>query len=128
MQKGIIQHHEIIDLKAFYNTIKAGNIGIDRHDFETFLRSDGEKHSFIGVAKGTDRVKDAIESIMASNIARDVVTHASSILISVIRSPASTQPIQIQEMQYLNEFIANLPEGCDIAWSLVDDSDSGDTV
>ncbi len=57
MTKNIIQHHETIDFGAYFENIRAGYIGIDYIDFEMFMQNEGEKHSFVTMSDGRDRIR-----------------------------------------------------------------------
>ncbi len=126
--KEIIQHHDVMDLKAFYDKVKAGYVGIDYHDFEMLMMKEGEKHSFIGEAEGSDRLKYAFEGIMAADDARSIIAHATDIMITVVKSPESSHPLSIEEMKYLNTFIDNLSESVDVMWGITEESGLGDKV
>ncbi len=124
----IIQHHEPFDFEKFYETIKAGYIGIDYQDFSFFMNLDGEKHSFIGSSDSNDRVRNALEKAIACEDAGAALKRASAVMITVIRSPETERPLMMDEMLCINEFITGLPEGCDVVWGLADDLSSGDEV
>lgn len=68
MNENIIQHHEPFDIEKFYETIKAGYISIDYWDFAMFMCHEGEKHSFVGRGEWKDRIKNALESAIASDV------------------------------------------------------------
>lgn len=120
MATDIIQHHGPFDFKTFYENISSGYVGIDYHDFETFMLSKGTKHSFIGESKGANRIQDASANAFSGN--EDIIRQASSMLITVVRSPVASQPLMMEEMQFMNEFLSSLPDGCDVIWGLADES------
>lgn len=124
----LIEHHETFDITGFYENIKSGYVGIDYHDFDRFMRNDGEKHSFIGASNGFERVKNAIENIMSSNEALSVINRASAIMITIVHSPESKSPLRVDEISYVNSFIENLPERCDIVWGITEDRAIGEGV
>lgn len=46
----IIQHHAPYDFAAFFEKHESKYINLDLRDFETFMGTAGEKHSFIDVS------------------------------------------------------------------------------
>lgn len=128
MAKNIIQHHEPIDFESFFENLKSQYIGIDYQDYMTFMHSDGEKHSFIGDAELKDRVENAIRNAVASDEAAELISRASNVMITIIRSSEAERPLTVEELQYLNEFIPKFPENCDVVWGLAEDSTLGNTV
>ncbi len=128
MATKIIQHHELFDFESFFENIKSQYIGLDYHDYLNFMRTDGEKHSFIGHAEWKDRVKNALENAIASDEAVEIINRASSIMINIIRSSEALRPLTMEEMRYLNEFIMGFSDDCDVTWGLYDDSALGNAV
>lgn len=126
MTTDIIQHHEQIDFKTFYETISSGFVGIDYHDFELFMNNQGEKHSFIGTAVGPDRIKDAIINALAADEA--IATQASSIMITILRSPKAEHPLNMKELEFINEYVSNLSDVCDVVWGIADDPSLGNAI
>lgn len=128
MATNIIQHHEPFDFESFFEDIKSQYIGIDYHDYLIFLHTDGEKHSFIGQAECKGRVKDALRNALASDEAVEILNRASNVMITIIRSSEAERPLKIEEMQYLNEFVGEFSENCDVVWGLAEDSTIGNAV
>ena len=128
METNIIQHHRQFDFDSFFENIKSQYIGLDYHDYMDFLHTDGEKHSFIGQAECEERVKNAIENAIASNEADEIIEHASSVMITVIRSSMAERPLRVEDMQYLSEFIRGNSANCDVTWGLSEDSSLGNAV
>lgn len=124
----IIQHHKPFDFESFFEDIRSQYIGIDYHDYLTFLYTDGEKHSFMGQAEWKGRVESALGNAMASDKAVEIINRASSVMITIIRSSAAERPLTVDEVQYFNEYIAGLPEDCDVVWGLAEDSTLGNAV
>ena len=128
METNIIQHHQPFDFETFFENIKSQYIGLDYHDYLNFLHADGEKHSFIGQAECEERVKNALGNAIVSDEAEEIINRATALMINVIRSSEAEHPLMMEEMQYLNEFIAGVSENCDVTWGLSEDSTIGDAV
>lgn len=128
MATNIIQHHQQFDFAAFFENIKSQYIGLDYNDYLNFLHTDGVIHSFIGQVEGEDRVKNALRNAIASDEAEEIINRATSLMINVLRSSEAERPLMMEEMQYLNEFIAGASDKCDITWGLSEDSTIGNTV
>ncbi len=128
MATNFIQHHQPFDFETFFENIKSQYIGLDYHDYLNFLHTDGVIHSFIGQAEGEDRVKNALRNAIASDEAEEIINRATSLMINVLRSSEAERPLMMEEMQYLNEFIAGASDKCDITWGLSEDSTIGNTV
>ena len=128
MATNIIQHHEPFDFNTFFENIKPQYIGLDYHDYLNFLHTDGEKHSFIGTADCGERVKNALGDAIVSDEAEEIINRATALMINVIRFSEAEHPLMMEEMQYLNEFIAGVSENCDVTWGLSEDSTIGDAV
>lgn len=128
MITNIIQHHELFDFESFYQTVKAVYINIDYQDFATFMIQDGEKHSFMGRGEWKDRIETALGSAIASDEAVEIINRASSVMITIVRSPEAERPLLMEEMQFLQDFISGLPSECDIVWGIADDPSLGNEV
>ena len=128
MATNFIQHHQPFHFETFFENIKSQYIGLDYHDYLNFLHTDGVIHSFIGQAEGEDRVKNALRNAIASDEAEEIINRATSLMINVLRSSEAERPLMMEEMQYLNEFIAGASDKCDITWGLSEDSTIGNTV
>lgn len=126
MNLNIIQHHEEFDFKTFYESVRSGYIGIDFKDFETFMQTDGVKHSFIGKSDGSNRIQDACANALYGH--EEIVRQASSMMITIVRSPDAPDPLKMEEMQFMNDFISTLPDDCDVIWGIADDSSLGNEV
>ena len=128
MATNIIQHHQQFDFEAFFENIKSQYIGLDYQDYQNFMHTDGEKHSFMGRAEWKGRLKNAIENAIASDEAVEIINRATSVMINVIRSSEAERLMTVYEVQYLNEFISGFPENCDVTWGLSEDSTLGNAV
>ena len=60
-------------------------------------------------ADGEKRVKAALENIMVSDEAVEIINHASSVMLTLIRSSETYGQITMDEVGYMNEFISDLP-------------------
>lgn len=128
MAQDIMQHHESFDFESFFEGIKSQHVGLDYHDFDNFLQTAGEKHSFIGSAGGADRVKVALENAIASDEAAEIINHASAVMIIIIRSSEAERTVTMEEIGYLNKFANGIPENCDMVWGLAEDISLSDTI
>lgn len=128
MAQDIIQHHEPFDFESFFEGIKSQYIGLDYHDYSNFLHTAGKKHSFMGSAVGKDRVKVALENAIDSEEAVDIVSHASSVMIIIIRSSEASEPVTMEEVGYLNKVISDFPKNCDVVWGLTEEASLGNKI
>lgn len=128
MAQDIIQHHEPFDIESFFKCIKSQYIGLDYQDFSDFLHTAGVKHSFIGNAEGKDRIKASLENAIGSDEAVVIISHASSVMIIVIRSSEASEPVTMEEVGYLNKIILDFPQSCDMVWGLAEDAALGNTI
>lgn len=128
MATKIIQHHEPFDFESFFENIKSQYIGLDYHDYLTFMYKEGEKHSFMGRAEWKDRVENALGNAIDSDEVVEIITRASNVMIIIIRSSEAERPLTKEEVQFINEFITGLPKNCDVIWGLAEDSTLGNSV
>lgn len=126
MTKSIIQHHKTIDFGVYFENIRAGYIGIDYMDFEIFMQNEGEKHSFVTMSDGSDRIRDSLTDAILS--AGDLVDKVTSMMIIIVRSTESNRPITMAELQFLNDFLSQLPDNIDATWGMADDGSLGNGV
>ena len=122
------KHHEPFDLGSFFENIKSQYIGLDYHDYLTFLHIDGEKHSFMGCAECKDRIENALGNAIASGEGVEIINRASNVIITIIRSSKAESPLTVKEVQYLNEFIKGFSENCAVSWGLAEDPALGNAV
>jgi len=128
MTKNIIQHHEAFDFESFFKEIKAGYVGLDFEDFCDFLHAAEEIHSFMGRAECKNRVRNALESAIASDEAVEIINRASSVMMTIVRNPEAEHPVSMDEVQYISEFVTGFPNDCNVVWGLADDSSLGNVV
>lgn len=128
MATDIIQHHTHIDFDSLFENIKSRYVGIDYNDFSNFLHLSGEKHSFVGCADWKERVKNAFENAVGSDEAVGIISRASSVMITIIRSDKAERPLAVEEVKYLNEYVSGLPENCEVVWGLAEDDTLGNRI
>lgn len=128
MMKEVIQHHEEIDFESIYKDIESRYVGIDFQDFNLFMQHKGAKHSFIGIDDGKYGIRKALEKVIENKDCQALLSHASALLITILRSSNSERPLQIKEIESLNEFIATLPPECDTTWGIDFDDSLGNDI
>lgn len=122
----ITQHHEPVDFDAFYESVRSRYIGIDYRDYEMFMRTEGEKHSFMGVAAGTDRMRDALADAVSND--NGIVGRATSLMVTVAMAPEMEHPITISEVKGMIDFISDLLPDVQLVWGFAEDASLGDQV
>lgn len=122
----ITQHHEPVDFDKFYETMRSRYIGIDYRDYETFMRTEGEKHSFIGVADGTNRMRDALANAVSND--KEIVGKATSLMVTVLLAPEMERPIGIQEVKGMIDFVSDTLPDIQFVWGFADGASLGDKV
>ena len=124
----IVQHHEEFDFEGFYEKVKSGYVGMDYEDFDQFMMKDGEKHSFIVMGEGADRVKNALDRIRMMPEAMELICRASAIMITMVYSSKCASPVRVDEIFCFNKFIESCPEQCELVWSMTEDTTVGDDI
>lgn len=124
----IIQHHEPIDFEALFKQLENATIGLDGRDWETFSADASEIHSFSGSAEIDNRVLNALENAIGFDEAGDIIKKCKNFMLIIRHNPESDRPVMMNEMSAINEFVSGLPQGSDIQWSLMQDSNLGDKV
>lgn len=123
----IVQHHhDAVDFKSFYKSVKSGYAGIDFQDYDLFMMNEGEKHSFIECSNGLESLKNVFERIFNSEEAMSVINRASEVMITIVHSSNSEHPIHVEDIASLNKHIEDFPENCNVVWGIADDSSIGD--
>lgn len=125
----IIQHHEPFDFSAFFEKHESKYINLDLRDFETFMGTTGEKHSFIGVsdADADNRIQNALDKIM-TQLPENAVGSTSDMMIMFIHSPNGPRPLRVDEAQCLNEYISSFPSETNVIWGMDNDDTLGESV
>ena len=114
----INQHHAHIDFEAFFQSQKDKYVGLDMNDFNIFRNANGEKHSFLGISDGENRVAEAISQAFSGK----------DMLALVFISPLAEKPLMMEEMSAINDFIEKLPSDVNVMWGLENDDTLGDSV
>lgn len=124
----INQHHAHIDFEAFFQSQKDKYVGLDMNDFNIFRNANGEKHSFLGISDGENRVAEAISQAFSGKEADVLAPHISDMLALVFISPLAEKPLMMEEMSAINDFIEKLPSDVNVMWGLENDDTLGDSV
>ncbi|MCQ2288896.1 MAG: cell division protein FtsZ [Muribaculaceae bacterium] len=92
-----------------------GHMNLDFNDVNTTLRNGGVAIISTGYGEGENRVTKAIEDALNSPLLknRDVYS-SSSILINVYFNPNSNEPFQMNEMNEMENFMANFSHEVDV--------------
>lgn len=122
----ITQHHEPVDFDTFYETMRSRYIGIDYRDYETFMRTEGEKHSFIGVADGTNRMRDALANAVSND--KEIVGKATSLMVTAVLASEMECPIRIEEVKGMIDFVSDILPDVQFVWGFADGASLGDKV
>lgn len=128
MMKEIIQHNEEVDFESLYKDIESRYVGIDFQDFNLFMQHKGEKHSFIGIDDGKDGIRKALGKVIENKDFQALLSHASALMITILRSSKSEKPLHIKEIDSINGFIATLPSECDTTWGIDFDDSLGNDI
>lgn len=125
----IIQHHEPFDFAAFFENHESKYINLDLHDFETFIATTGEKHSFIGVSDtdADNRIQNALDKIMAQ-LPEQAIDSTSDMMIMFIHSPNGPKPLRVDEAHCVNEYISRFPSETNVRWGMDNDDSLGESV
>lgn len=124
----IIHHNQAFDVDAFFARLKSSYIGIDADDYKTFLTKGKEVHTFTGESDEDERVLKAIGNAIGSDDAKAAIANASAVLMVILRSKESTNPLSMSEMQNLSKAFEDFKEETDVVWSVSDDDSLGDTI
>lgn len=124
----IIQHHEPIDFEALFKQLENATIGIDGRVWEVFAAEAEEIHSFRGCAGNGNSVSCALENVAGSDEAKEIITKCKKFMLIVRLNPESDRPVMMDEMSAISKFVDDMPEGDDIQWSLMQDSNLGNKV
>jgi len=124
----IIQHHEPIDFEALFRQMESATIGIDGRDLELFAKNFDEIHSFLGSAARENRIKIALDYIVASDEAVEIINKCRRFMLIIRHNPECERPLMMDEISAINDFVLGLHEDTDIQWSLMQDSSLGNRV
>lgn len=124
----VIQHHPPFDFDKFFQNEVSKYINIDYNDYQTLFKEEGEVHSFIGESDSEGRVKEAIAKVVASDNTSKILCQIKAAMIIIVHSREANNPLTMDEVQVVTEFVSNLPNECDVVWGVSQDPDLGDSV
>ena len=106
-----------------------GKINLDFNDVNTTLRNGGAAIISSGYGEGERRVTkaigDALESPLLNN--RDVYG-SQKILMNFYYNPNSEMPLRMEEMNEIQEFMANFDQEVDVIWGMAFDTTLEDQI
>jgi len=96
-----------------------GKINLDFNDVNTTLRNGGVAIISSGFGEGEHRVTKAIEDALESPLLKNRDVFGShKILINVYFNPESSSPLRMQELNELQDFMANFDQDVDVIWGV----------
>ena len=109
-------------------TVK-GRINLDFNDVNTTLRDGGNAIISSGYGTGERRVTKAIEDALESPLLKNRdVYGAKKILMNFYYNPKSESPLLMDEMNEIQEFMANFDQGVDVIWGMAFDTTLEDQI
>ena len=109
-------------------TVK-GKINLDFNDVNTTLRNGGAAIISSGYGTGTRRVTKAIEDALESPLLKNRDVYGSQkILMNFYYNPNSESPLLMEEMNEIQEFMANFDQEVDVIWGMAFDSSLEDQI
>ena len=106
-----------------------GKINLDFNDVNTTLRDGGAAIISSGYGTGERRVTKAIEDALESPLLRNRDVYGSQkILMNFYYNPDSESPLRMEEMNEVQEFMANFDEGVDVIWGMAFDPTLEDKI
>ena len=106
---------------------KTGYINLDFEDVKHTLENSGVALISTGEASGEARMKNAIEEAINSPLLQDnKIDYAERLLFEVCFSESN--PMNMNEVQYLNEFVGSLNPDIDVIWGALTDNSLGDNI
>lgn len=103
-------------------TVK-GKINLDFNDVNTTLRNGGNAIISSGYGSGERRVTRAIEDALESPLLKNRDVYGSQkILMNFYYNPDSEYPLLMEEMNEVQEFMANFDQGVDVIWGMAYDT------
>ena len=106
-----------------------GYMTLDYYDFETMLR--GCRYAVITSAEGegANRLSEAINKICNSPVWNEhELKSANKLIIKIMGSKESVNPITVGEMDELSKFLSKLLSNIEVKWGIGDDPSLGDKV
>lgn len=109
-------------------TVK-GVINLDFNDVDTTLRNGGAAIISSGYGTGERRVTKAIESALESPLLKNRDVYGSKrILMNFYFNPNSDSPLIMEEMNEIQEFMANFDPDLDVIWGTAFDETLNDQI
>jgi cell division protein FtsZ len=109
-------------------TVK-GKINLDFNDVNTTLREGGAAIISSGYGSGERRVTKAIEDALESPLLKNRDVYGSrKILMNFYYNPNSDAPLLMEEMNEIQEFMANFDKEVDVIWGIAYDSTLEDQI
>ncbi len=106
-----------------------GKINLDFNDVNTTLRDGGAAIISSGYGIGERRVTKAIENALESPLLKNRDVYGSKrILMNFYYNPNSESPLLMEEMNEIQEFMANFDQGVDVIWGMAFDSTLEDQI
>lgn len=109
-------------------TVK-GKINLDFNDVNTTLRNGGAAIISSGYGTGERRVTRAIEDALESPLLKNRDVYGSQkILMNFYYNPKSEHPLLMDEMNEIQEFMANFDQEVDVIWGMAFDNTLEDQI
>jgi len=109
-------------------TVK-GVINLDFNDVDTTLRNGGAAIISSGYGTGERRVTKAIENALESPLLKNRDVYGSKkILMNFYFNPNSDSPLIMEEMNEIQEFMANFDPDLDVIWGTAFDENLADQI
>ena len=109
-------------------TVK-GKINLDFNDVNTTLRNGGPAIISSGYGTGERRVTKAISNALESPLLKNRDVYGSrKILMNFYYNPESESPLLMEEMNEIQEFMANFDQEVDVIWGMAFDNTLADQI
>ena len=109
-------------------TVK-GKINLDFNDVNTTLRNGGPAIISSGYGTGERRVTKAISNARESPLLKNRDVYGSrKILMNFYYNPESESPLLMEEMNEIQEFMANFDQEVDVIWGMAFDNTLADQI
>ena len=106
-----------------------GKINLDFNDVNTTLRDGGAAIISSGYGTGERRVTKAIENALESPLLKNRDVYGSKrILMNFYYNPNSEAPLLMDEMNEIQEFMANFDQEVDVIWGMAFDNTLEDKI
>lgn len=108
-----------------------GYINLDFNDVKTVLKDGGVAVMSTGYGEGEDRLKKAIDAALTSPLLNhNSVYNSKKILLNISACGAGddVNPLRMEEMNYVNDFMSKFERDIETKWGLVLDPELGEKV